>query len=464
MPFEAGEILGGKYEVIELIGVGCIGFVISARRCALGDEVALKFLRPEYLAHQDLVARFAREARVAVRIKSEHVARVLDVGSLRNGAPFIVMERLEGRDLGELIELGPLPVPMAIEYVLQACEALATAHAAGVVHRDIKPENLFLTRLVNGTEVVKVLDFGISKLALTGSTLDSRMPLVRTTTALGSPVYMSPEQIRASQNIDARSDIWALGGLLYELLVGSVAFDAPSLVQICALILESNPVPLRTIDPTVPAELEGVVNRCLEKEPRARFQSVAELAIALRPFAPDRAHGLVERCCYVLKEDDRLHLEAEPSDFPSPSSTGPAGGLAVSIRPSPARDFDGARDRGRSASPFKRIAISALLAGAIAGFYGLRKSAQLTAVSPASTPAPAPASVVAAEPPVPSATAAPAASAEPRPEINLPLVAPQAPPARSARNKDGSRRELGNRPAERLDSHDRAPSEPDVGF
>jgi eukaryotic-like serine/threonine-protein kinase len=480
MPFEPGEILGGKYEVIELIGVGCIGFVVSAKRCALGDEVALKFLRPEYLANQDLVARFAREARVAVRIKSEHVARVFDVGSLRNGTPFIVMERLEGRDLSELIELGPLPVPMAVEYVLQVCEALATAHAAGVVHRDIKPENLFLTRLVNGNEIVKVLDFGISKLALAASTSENRMPLVRTTIALGSPVYMSPEQIRASENIDARADIWALGAVLYELLAGTVAFDAPSLLQICALILENDPVPLRTIDPSVPPELEAAVNRCLNKEPEARFQSVAELATALRPFAPERAHGLVQRCCYVLKEDERLDIEVEPPGFPSATSTGPAGGLAVSIRASSAQPLEAPPQMARSAGVLRTIAIGALLAGGLAGFYGLRKSVQVDAVAATATAAPAPAPVAAAEPPVPSPSMNEAPV--PSPSMNEPPVVSATPPAsapppvvtvarpigiqaasaRSAASKEGPRSMINRR--DRIESLERAQSEPDVGF
>src|SRR5258706_5220956 len=238
MPFRAGDVVGGKYEIRKLIGVGNIGYVVSALRTELGDEVALKFLRPELTTNHDLVARFAREARFAVRIKSEHVACVFDVGSLTSGVPFIVMERLEGRDLSRVLsEKGRLPPEVALEYALQACEALASAHANGIVHLDLKPENLFLARLLDGRSIIKVLDFGISKVALTGS-FDNTVPLVRTIASLGSPVYMSPEQIRASKDIDARADIWAMGCVLYELLAGRSAFDAPSLMQICAMILE----------------------------------------------------------------------------------------------------------------------------------------------------------------------------------------------------------------------------------
>jgi eukaryotic-like serine/threonine-protein kinase len=166
LPFEPGEVIAGKYEMIGLIGSGGMGYVVSARHIELGELVAIKFLRSEALAYDELVGRFAREARASVRIKSEHVARVYDVGNLPNGIPFIVMEHLEGKDLGDVLqEHGRLPIKIAVEYVMQACEALASAHAVGTIHRDVKPENLFLARQAQGVDVVKVLDFGISKVA-----------------------------------------------------------------------------------------------------------------------------------------------------------------------------------------------------------------------------------------------------------------------------------------------------------
>jgi serine/threonine protein kinase len=302
MPFRIGEVIAGKYEILQLIGTGGMGFVVAANHIELGEKVALKFLRTDCLSNQELVGRFAREARASVKIKSEYVARVFDVGSLVNGAPFIVMEYLEGKDLYEVVhENGPLPVKTAVEYMMQACEALAVAHATGVVHRDVKPENLFLTKRATGMDIIKVLDFGISKVALTGSVFDSNIPLVKTMMPMGSPVYMSPEQIRASSDIDPRTDIWSLGCVLFELLTGHAPFEAPSITLLTATILEQAAPLLRSQCPAAPAELEAIVAKCLEKDPNRRYQDVGELAIALYPFAPSRSRVSAERCCYVLR-------------------------------------------------------------------------------------------------------------------------------------------------------------------
>jgi serine/threonine protein kinase len=318
MPFRVGQILAEKYEILELIGVGGIGFVVAATHIDLGEKVALKFLRPDALSNAEAVGRFAREARASVQIKSEHVARVFDVGHLPDGEPFIVMEYLEGQDLGAVIdERGALPIKVAVEYLLQACEALASAHARGVVHRDVKPENLFLNRPARGMDVIKVLDFGISKVALTGSSFEDRHPLAQTTMAMGSPTYMSPEQVRASHDIDARTDIWSLGCVLYELLTGLPAFDAPSLTQISAAILEREPASLRVVCPMAPPGLEAVVKHCLAKDPLGRFQNVGELALALYPYGPQRGQLSVERCCSLLRSAGIAVDSFEPiSTFP----------------------------------------------------------------------------------------------------------------------------------------------------
>jgi serine/threonine-protein kinase len=235
-------------------------------------------------------------------IKSEHVARVFDVGTLPDAGPFIAMELLEGQDLGRVVsERGALPVEVAIDYILQACEALATAHSLGIVHRDIKPENLFLSRNVPGVDVIKVLDFGISKGEVSEATPKrSGRPTVQSTAAVGSPTYMSPEQIRCMDDVDARADVWALGCVLYELLSGAPAFDAPSLTQLAAKILERPPAPLRSIKADLPPDLEWVVGHCLGKDPAKRFQNVGELAAALCPFASQRSRIVADRCRYVL--------------------------------------------------------------------------------------------------------------------------------------------------------------------
>jgi serine/threonine-protein kinase len=298
MPFAPGDLIAGKYEVVKLIGSGGMGYVVEAMHVELGEVVALKFLRPEALQIEELVERFAREARAAAKIRSEHVARVYDVGVLPDGVPFIVMEHLAGQDLADVLQArGPLPIKVAIEYVMQACEALAAAHASGVVHRDIKPENLFLTNHAQGLDFIKILDFGISKVALA----PGKRGFVRTMMPLGSPVYMSPEQIRSSEHVDARTDIWSLGCVLFELLTGTVAFNEPSLMQLSAAILEHDPVPLRELVPDAPPELEEVVMRCLEKDADNRYGNIAELAIALYPFAPRRSRISAERCYHALK-------------------------------------------------------------------------------------------------------------------------------------------------------------------
>jgi eukaryotic-like serine/threonine-protein kinase len=305
MPFLVGEIVAGKYQVAGLLGNGGMGYVVSALHIELGELVALKFLHREALLHEQLVARFAREARAAVKIRSEHVVRVFDVGALPDGVPFIVMEHLKGQDLADVVsQRGRLPIPVAVEYVMQACEALASAHAKGIVHRDVKPENLFLTRLEHGGDVIKVLDFGISKLALSSSISTGPRQFVETQIAMGSPTYMSPEQVRACAEVDARADVWSLGCVLFELLTGTTAFDAPTLMQLGVAILESEPARLRSLLNDAPPGLEAAILRCLEKDPDKRFQNMAELASALFPFAPRRTRVYVERCRSLLVAAD----------------------------------------------------------------------------------------------------------------------------------------------------------------
>jgi serine/threonine protein kinase len=439
MPFQPGDVVAGKYEINDLIGTGGMGFVFSATHVELGEKVALKFLRPECTTNEELVGRFAREARASVKIKSEYVARVFDVGQLPDGAPFIVMEYLEGKDLFEVVrEQGPLSIKLAVEYVMQACEALAVAHASGVVHRDIKPENLFLTQRAQGMDIVKVLDFGISKVALTGSAFEHKMPLVQTMMPMGSPVYMSPEQIRASKDIDARTDIWSLGCVLYELLTGTAAFDAPSLTQLSATILESSAPPLRALCPNAPLELEAVILRCLEKGPARRFHDVGELAIALYPFAPRRARISAERCCYVLKNAGLSDAEFELPSMNPPSIPGAESETNIPMAPSVMRSHPTAPVGGMqipdhritgvspTSSGSSRWAFVALFAAIAAGGYAfwIHRSVtnvvanEATAATAAGNPAAAPAAApqpAAPAPAAPQVTAAALPAPEPQP-------------------------------------------------
>ena len=293
-----GQVLGGKYRVDRVLGAGGMGMVVAATHLQLDERVAIKFLLPEALQNQEAVARFGREARAAVKIRGEHVARVIDVGSFDNGAPFMVMEHLDCRDLSALIEeRGALPPADAVDAVLQALEALAEAHALGIVHRDLKPANLFLTRRPDGTPSVKVLDFGISKVT-NASASDNAM--TKTSAIMGSPLYMSPEQMTASRDVDARTDIWAIGVVLYELLSGRAPFRAETLPEICGLILTASPPAIRNFSPATPEQLQNVVLRCLEKDRARRFQSVSELAQALAPFGSRATSRSVERISRIL--------------------------------------------------------------------------------------------------------------------------------------------------------------------
>jgi hypothetical protein len=292
-----GDVLAGKYRIERVLGRGGMGVVVAAQHVQLSQRVALKFLLPEACSHGEAVARFLREARAAVQIQSEHVARVSDVGQLDDGAPYMVMEFLEGSDLGAtLAARGPLPLPEAVDYLLQAMEAVAEAHSIGIVHRDLKPANLFLTRRRDGSALVKVLDFGISK-ATQG---EGGLSLTSTSAVMGSPFYMSPEQVRSAKDVDARTDIWALGVILHELLSGAPPFRADTASALFAAIIADPPIPVRDRRPDVPAALETVLSRCFEKDRNRRYANVAELAVALESFAPASSAMSVMRVSRVL--------------------------------------------------------------------------------------------------------------------------------------------------------------------
>src|SRR5215471_629996 len=293
-----GDVLAGKYRVERVLGAGGMGVVVAARHLHLDQRVALKFLKLES-ASEVSIKRFIREARAAAQIRGEHVARISDVGTLDDGSPFMVMELLDGRDLGaELEARGALPVLQVVDYVLQAGEAVAEAHAAGVVHRDLKPSNLFLTHRPGGAPLIKVLDFGISKI-LGGS--DNLEPsLTGTSALLGSPRYMSPEQLRGTKNVDARTDIWALGVIIYELLSGTIPFEAETLPGLLAQIAADPPRPIAEVCANLPAGLAAIVMRCLEKDPARRFANVGELAVALLPYAAPTSRMSVERILAIL--------------------------------------------------------------------------------------------------------------------------------------------------------------------
>ncbi|HEX3770503.1 MAG TPA: protein kinase [Polyangiaceae bacterium] len=301
-----GSIVAQKYRVERVLGVGGMAQVFEATHLGFDQRVALKVLRFDRTAdNAAMLARFDREARAAAMVSGEATARVMDVGALEDGAPYLVMEYLEGRDLESVLaDEERIPVETAVGYVIQACEGLAETHAAGIVHRDLKPSNLFVTRGKDGTMRVKLLDFGISKFA--GPAADGRR-LTTTRELVGSPVYMSPEQMRSSARVDARTDIWSLGVILYELLGdGASPFNAATLPEICARVLDEAPRPLLSIRPDVPRKLDALVMRCLEKNPARRFQTVAALAKALVRFGPPDARARLERIRRILAPEEHV--------------------------------------------------------------------------------------------------------------------------------------------------------------
>jgi serine/threonine protein kinase len=404
---QPGYVVAGKYRVDRILGEGGMGVVVAATHTQLDQKVALKFLLPELLAQTEVVQRFMREARAAVKIQSEHVARVLDVGS-HDGAPYMVMEYLEGSDLSQLLEArGALPCEEAVGYVLEACEAIAEAHALAIIHRDLKPANLFLAARPGGRPMVKVLDFGISKAPATG--IEAQM--TRTSATMGSPAYMSPEQMASASSVDARSDIWSLGIVLYEMLVMKLPFAADTMPGLVVAILQDAPVPIGTARPDVPVGLQRVISRCLEKIPANRYANVAELARALLPFAPPRSEQSVERIEHVLGQPaDASRVRISGSQ---PRTNIDAHGAAFA----PTTSLAGLPRRSRFIAPVAGIVVGGV---AVAMFLTFRTpkvapsaSSSIAPTPSSATPASAPLALTAPSEPDAAATATTEASAVP---------------------------------------------------
>jgi len=289
-----GEILLGKYRVEEVIGVGGMGQVVKASHLYLQQPVAIKILLPEMVDSQSTIARFLREAQATVRLRSEHIARVMDVGTMPDGAPFMVMEFLEGHDLNQILRHhGPQMAQAVVDLILQACEGIAEAHSMGIIHRDIKPSNFFITRRPDGSNLLKILDFGISK------TPAEMSELTGTQTVIGTPTYMAPEQMVSARSTDPRSDIWSIGVVMYQLLAGRPPFEAETYAQLVLKVGTAPPSPMHV---ALPPGLQDIVFRCLEKDPNKRIQNVGDLARMLAPYASDpmSAQQSAERASRIL--------------------------------------------------------------------------------------------------------------------------------------------------------------------
>ena len=321
-----GEVVGGKYRIERVLGVGAMGIVYAAHHLQLDERVALKVLRGELVAYPDAVKRFTREARAAAKIKNEHVTRVFDVGELGDGTPYIVMECLEGEDLARwLAARGALRLDEAVAFVLQACEALIEAHVLGIVHRDLKPSNLFCSRQPDGALSIKVLDFGISKVAALATSVSDVGKTSGAKAPIGSPFYMSPEQMQSAHDVDHRADIWALGIILFELLTTEVPFDGESLPEVCIKVATRAPRSLRALRSDIPEEIEATILKCMEKNPHDRFENLAEFAGSLFPFAGKSGRASIERIVNVarrarstaIQSSSALPIDFRPSERPT---------------------------------------------------------------------------------------------------------------------------------------------------
>ena len=334
-----GNILLGKYRVERLLGVGGMGAVLEATHLQLDDRVAIKILLREALEAPEAVSRFEQEARAAARIKHEHVVRVTDVGTLPGEIPYMVMEYLEGTDLAALLrERGALSPVEAIDYLVQACEAIAAAHTQGVVHRDLKPSNLFLAKRADGSVSLKVVDFGISKLMPTSTS--GLRNITQISTAMGTPSYMSPEQMASARDVDGRADLWSLGVIAYEMLAGRVPFVAEDVPQLCSLALTTPAPPLRSPRGDLPPTLEAVVMRCFEKDREQRYADANELCIALKKtwLPTPRANGrrgwaLGAALLLGLALLTTPLLRSRPSASPQPATPAGPSHAVVPVRP-----------------------------------------------------------------------------------------------------------------------------------
>jgi serine/threonine-protein kinase len=443
-PVTEGQVLAGKYRVEKVLGSGGMGVVVAAWHLELEQRVAVKFLHPLAMERPDTAERFRREARSAAKIRSEHVARVIDVGIMEGGLPYMVMEYLDGHDVAEEMQrVGLLSISDSVDFVLQALEALAEAHSAGIVHRDLKPANLFLAMRPDGTRIVKVLDFGISK-SLFGTSV-AEMSLTRTAVLIGSPLYMSPEQMRSAKDVDTRTDIWSLGVMLYEMITGRPPYTGDSIPALCAALLNDHPVPMRELRPEVPEGLEEAVMRCLAKDRTQRFVTVSELARALAPFGSIGSQVHVDRASRVQGVTDVTisafpgapmtnrsvsPARTQPQPTPSQLLVTPLQGSPHSAPPARGTVDSWGRTDGPPVGPPRRsrvglfalLGVGLVMLLGVVGFLGMRTPAAGVGAVPSagfeSKPAPQPQVLV-----TPAPTEAPAVLTA------MPAITATAPPA-----------------------------------
>jgi serine/threonine-protein kinase len=401
-PIQPGQILAGKYRVLRVIGVGGMGQVFLARHDLLEQKVAIKVLHGEFAGEGEHLERFMREAKACAKLQSEHAIRVMDVGKFEDGSPYLVMECLDGRDLDQLVgEQGPLPSTDAVDYILEALDAIAEAHALSIIHRDLKPSNLFLANRVDGSTTIKVLDFGISKQL----TAPDKHKLTGAHLAMGTPAYMAPEQLKNARDVDARADIWSLGVVLFEILTGTLPFAGDSPTEFLANILTEPPASLHARRGDAPPGLEEVIGLCLRRKPDDRYATVAELAEALAPFGSGR----------TAEELKRIRSLGSPVPSAQPSAPRARAPLAETVVAQSSGSTlltwktPGVPLRGHAASIGVGVGAAALIVAGAVMF--VRSSASKSASLPSGTPAGL--AAVGAIGSAGSAPRAPAASATP---------------------------------------------------
>ncbi len=476
-----GTLIAKKYRVEKLLAAGGMGAVLRAHHEALDQPVAIKVMRPELADRREAAQRFMREARAAAKIASDYVARVTDVDTLPDDTPFMVMEYLDGRDLDALLEEHKrLPIAQAVDFAIQALAGVEAAHALGVVHRDLKPSNLFLVERPGAPPRIKILDFGISKVV--DDTADRGLKAGATTSAgamLGTPRYMSPEQVASAKSVDARTDIWAMGLILYEMLTGSYPFTGDNSGEILAAILNAPPAPLRELRPDAPPELDDAVARALAKRRDERFSSAREMMKALAPFASKRVQALVIELEHAppsthldgaaaARTPDGTLRSAAPDALPATARAPTPGGSATavtrvepamapsaaprepdamaatklsSMRPAqtPSPPTDTNMTVGRAASPGGRWAMPAVIAAvalaAVGGLWLMKSGPPATSETAANATAPSAESATAsasAAVVVPVVAVDEASRAAAEPSADVPEVAPSAASATTA--------------------------------
>jgi hypothetical protein len=418
---EPGQVIAGRYRIERLLGVGGMGAVFVAQHEMLGEQVALKLMLPGSMNDGAASARFVNEARAAAKIRGDHVVRVHDVGVLDDGRPFIAMELLEGEDLGQILTAsGPMAPATVVDYLLQGMEAVAQAHARGIVHRDLKPSNFFLATRSDGARVVKVLDFGIAKTIGAGAPL----ALTNTKAIMGSPLYMSPEQIRRSKEVDPQSDVWALGIVAFELLTGDTPFRGENVGELILAIAEQ-PAPLVSdLRPEVPTALAGIVSRCLAKDKAARYATVVDLARALGPYASSDGVARAERVASAFERAARPGPDGVPSQpqvVRAPATASDA--MTVKKDAASARTMATWSEHSVPGAGGRRLFLGIVGGGVVVGVVACL--VWIFAVHPDSGPPGAPSAAVAA-----SESAGPNASTGPGPGLSaapLPSLAAAAP-------------------------------------